>query len=406
MQSNVKNYKVELANKKYINRINSKDKLDNIGNYWKQVNNIEIIEPFQDKMSESTVISRENVTDKTGDGSITPKTHIHETSAYLDESHSTFVTEYAYPNTTYDGLQSHVVRFGINAIHDTEEDKNTSQSQVESVASSNFSKIKKYKLDKDNIQFKEQEKTVLKKAIEYLQQYKHTNSAIVDIFERQFQAKNNKSNIEGVDVNVSETHSIVILRSNKANKFIVVDPTTTTFSWILGAKNLIEGIELIVPQKLCTIYKAPNKTKVGKDVDQWRDCIDIAVKLSFLFNARSVVYEAPDNLKNFTIADWDEVKLVSNQRKIDKNCFYSKSEKPLRKKQQSDINKIEVTNNKIKISAEKYNQFLKNELEKKITEFKEEFLTKAQTNSVEALGKDYIASFEYQFDFSYMEENT
>lgn len=334
MGSEVDDYKVALANTEYFLRSVLTKNKDNIKDYWNTKNNITIHEPFEEMWSEE-------VTKETGDGSITPATHIYETTAYLNEDKSTFVTEYAYPNKTGDGLQSHVVRFGIkskSAVIIEEMKEIINESQNKSVVSSNFTEINKVIQKKELIKFTDQEKNVLNNAIKYLKNNESKKSVIVDIFERQFQAENPKSTIKSVTINESETHSVVILRSDTMNKYFVVDPNKTSFSCSLGVKDLIADVELIVPSKQCEIYKAGNKTKIGQGKDQWRDCIDIAVKLAFLFNNMENL-PTIEELEKFSVSDWKEVQLVSNQTKIDANILDKSvhSQEGVRIKQISDI---------------------------------------------------------------------
>ena len=342
MISKEKNYKVNRDNANFLSDYASQE---GIKSYWKDSANIDVHEPFQGKNTESTVISRKNVINKTGDGSITPKTHIHETTAYLDRNKSTFVTEYAYVKTNQkkiEVLQSFVPRFGIN-VQKIKEIKNTNSEQIIASATSNafsnkFSKINNY-LKENIVELEAQETKVLEYAIKYLQDTEN-NAVVFDIFERNFCEES--KNIKSVMLNKNESHSVVLLKSEDNSKYFVIDPNKTQFSCFLHQKTL-NKVQLFVPNKQCEIY-TPKKADVGNNINQWRDCIDIAVKLAFLFNSSvHKLQTIPEDMKKFTISDWDEVKLISNRSSIDKNIIEEKKNSAaFRIKQTSNIELIKL----------------------------------------------------------------
>ena len=70
------------------------------------------------------------------------------------------------------------------------------------------------------------------------------------------------------------------------------------------------------------IYKPDDNTNIGCNPNQWRDCIDIAVKLAFALNKSNVkkpaLSDEDDNaIINKFMKECDAIKLITNQKNID-----------------------------------------------------------------------------------------
>jgi hypothetical protein len=100
-------------------------------------------------------------------------------------------------------------------------------------------------------------------------------------------------------------------------------------------KDLDASIEIITLHKALQIYKPEGR--VGPNFEDYRDCIDIAVKLAFGLNVTK-----PDiNLiqlkegKENSIITLEAAQLISNQSKFDST--FPKIKQPVRIKQNSDV---------------------------------------------------------------------
>lgn len=80
-------------------------------------------------------------------------------------------------------------------------------------------------------------------------------------------------------INVPEIHSVVLYKQDHAGvlKYLVIDPSNSTFSYILTAAP--DAVLCFAPDPV-RIYKAAGTT----GPTSWRDCVDIAVKLGFAFS--------------------------------------------------------------------------------------------------------------------------
>lgn len=178
---------------------------------------------------------------------------------------------------------------------------------------------------------------LMKDAVSYLLE-SDKRTALVDIFERSAGAiklTNGKL----------EVHTVLLYKNpalaNDKHDIIVIDPSNFLYSSHLKSSDILakvihsklNGIKTL--HKSVQIYKAPDKDLVGPKPDQFRDCIDIAVKLAFGFNS-SADHQFID-LEQITINK--SVKMMSNQITIDKE--FIKTELPVRIKQSSDFNEIE-----------------------------------------------------------------
>ncbi|MEK6869315.1 MAG: hypothetical protein AABX74_03745, partial [Nanoarchaeota archaeon] len=122
----------------------------------------------------------------------------------------------------------------------------------------------------------------MKFAIDYLKLSEH-KTILIDVFKRELTG-NSKGLIS--DLQELDTHTVVLY--NTGSKILVIDPSNPQFSSPLANFNkaLIE-VSYSANDKY-KIYQPPEKASekglIGKNVYQWRDCIDVAVKLAFGLN--------------------------------------------------------------------------------------------------------------------------
>lgn len=128
-------------------------------------------------------------------------------------------------------------------------------------------------------------------------------------------------------------HTVVLykkLLENGKHDIIVIDPSNFKFSKDLsklGETLQHDALNKIdIPDNKTQIYKKPQDKEPGPNYDQYRDCIDIAVKLAFGFNVKEI---GQGTVKNYGV-----VKEISNQKDIDKDIIEDKL--PVRIKQASN----------------------------------------------------------------------
>lgn len=142
------------------------------------------------------------------------------------------------------------------------------------------------KTNADRIKLHELESDLLTKAISYLE-YSQQKTVVVDIFARD-QGKIKDDN------GLVEIHSIVLFKPDE--RIYVIDPSNFSFSCHLS--NFNQDL-IITKYSADKIYEPPsNKSKMGQKLvekyksitgdssDQYRDCIDIAVKLALGINTK------------------------------------------------------------------------------------------------------------------------
>lgn len=199
----------------------------------------------------------------------------------------------------------------------------------------NANTIKDQKLESQNILTKlEYHNTNL--AIKQCQSgYK---AVLVDVFERD---ANNNINVDQTSL-LPKTHTVVLYE--QLGKYLVIDPSNATFSHVLSGAH--DDIRLCFSNKL-QIYKGDGKN-IGPLHDQWRDCIDIAVKLAFNLNVNFKL--GFDTIKvtelggNIGYIDFPSIKESAAIREItnQKESIYKKlydvvSDHPIRLKQSSEV---------------------------------------------------------------------
>ncbi len=283
----------------------------------------------------------------TGDGSITPTTHIHESAIFLDEDKTMFATPYAYANIKEE-VQSHVVRFGINARSVKLQPKELltqdkiigSKLSQPSYAPNIIAKVPHNQL----------EINLIKQATKHLME-SDAKTVLVDIFARHItNTKEEHGLVKTIEDKIPETHTVVLYRVDDSKVFLI-DPSNYYFSSHIANADInskLGDVQIQVPsQKGYKIYSPLSSDQTGFSEKLWRDCIDIAVKLAFGFNNLG--------LNTNDIRKDSVVKLLTNNPTIDNNIFYS-NVYSVRKKQTSDTSKVKEFNNDLKTKAENFNE--------------------------------------------------
>jgi hypothetical protein len=205
--------------------------------------------------------------------SITPRTFVQRTLKQETSCSSRFEDQYTYGNTT-------VLRFGIDpkssdvqaeiASCNARAQKLSDVKSVASKAAARDVEIKAYR-DGARKQLTKYENTNVAEAIAHLNKGLG-RTALVDVLVRDDTGK--------VDPTNPEIHTVVLFAQVHTEtgrlKYLVIDPSNNCFSHILAGAN--DSIRLCFNKKF-QIYKPFGTT--GPNSDQWRDCIDIAVKLAF-----------------------------------------------------------------------------------------------------------------------------
>ncbi len=197
----------------------------------------------------------------------------------------------------------------------------TSKSQISLANTQNYIDISK------NISHLANETTLIKSAVEYFTTNPNRKTILLDIFERNLQT----TLIE----DIKKTHTIVLY--NTGTKILVIDPSNPQFSSHLA--NFANYMEVSYSgNDKYKIYQPPDKADenglLGSNPSQWRDCIDIAVKLAFGFNNTKIIYKTVDEIIASDIA-----KRISNNPDIDRSIIVK--DLSARIKQASDINQVE-----------------------------------------------------------------
>lgn len=163
---------------------------------------------------------------------------------------------------------------------------------------------------------------------------------MVDIFARQNGgARNGEVKIKNGEI---ETHSVVLYKdpaqdlteradTTQKQTISVIDPSNFLFSSHLSNyQSGVPGVVLKTFHKSIQIYKP--LTATGPNFDQYRDCIDCAVKIALGLNASAIYYNFTDQK---SIIDCSVIQYVSNnQQNLDKNIIFP--DLPVRIKQTSN----------------------------------------------------------------------
>lgn len=167
---------------------------------------------------------------------------------------------------------------------------------------------KSNKEDQPDILLHPLEVKLIQDAIMSLKSSEH-KTALIDIFARTDKEDINIDSKTGIP----ETHTVVLYK-NSENEFVIIDPSNSTFSRhiALSSNNeLIDGaVRIIAPEKEIKIYSPASKDNIGPNPDQYRDCIDIAVKLAFGLNKYT------DNINPAKFAELSVIQEITNQTVI------------------------------------------------------------------------------------------
>jgi len=321
------------------------------------------------------------------------------------KSNAIFIKKYQYK----DSNTSDVVRFGINLKNKdlfTELDNyNTNLNKDLALnpndAKSNISNETKYKdFSNKYIKLTSFEKLAIQSTIDYLESSTN-NIALVDVFKRESKQTVDSQNKKIIIANVGEinpreldTHTALLYKTIE-NKILVIDPSNPIFSAHIAkfSDNIVATPTVNDKYKIYTpIGKDTEKGKkleselksvTGYSKDQYRDCIDVAVKIAFSLKKDDTQYKKIEEILNSTA-----IKLITNNKAIDKIS----SENPIvsnRLKQASDYSKIIESNMKLtsisaiqsdkdKYSLEEFNfatQKVKENYNLQITEHSNEYNT-------------------------------
>ncbi|MCC2645971.1 MAG: hypothetical protein K0R02_36 [Rickettsiaceae bacterium] len=251
-----------------------------------------------------------------------------------------FIDEYM-----HDKDEISVTRFGINTIGMSTEQAQMIESQFIETNISNIvpsSSRSTSSSSSDSGKGKNQKQILLhpleiellKHTIGYLETHK---VALVDIFARH---DNGKIRLQENDSTmgeklVPETHTIVLYK-NSSNEYVIIDPSNTKHSQHLCSNSARifgnDKVKLVAPTKIFQIYVSGGKETVGvgPNPDQYRDCIDIAVKLAFGLEREE------GKIDPGKLADIKAVQEVTNQEAINKSLVDIPKDTSFRMKQASD----------------------------------------------------------------------
>lgn len=270
---------------------------------------------------------------------------------------------------------SKVLRFGINAFNkelkqylDLDYNPEISKrevaqiSDVASVLSKSIKDKKEEANNKDQVfqEFKIKaqnqitpiEKSIIKQGIDYLNEAK-TKTILVDLFARhnkdgkyassyvdrdkEYKAGHVKYTKDG-DI---ETHTVVLYKQGV--EYLVIDPSNAEFSAILvGTHNNIRVCFSKKFQVYQPVEKAEELGLLGLNLNQWRDCVDIAVKLAFNLNRNNQRIELEkfnksEIIKTDSLKSNISIEEISNNPEMYKILPGELDYYPIRSKQSSNI---------------------------------------------------------------------
>lgn len=247
---------------------------------------------------------------------------------------------------------SRVLHFGINPHR---------QGLLEELENHNNSVIKKIQensvVSELNRSVKSNQEQLIQQKMEKLQEYKEQSSRILTDIEKYIVGKaidslntfNNKTvlvevferDTDGKIKNSLETHTVVLYKQE--DKYLVIDPSNPTFSTILVGAN--DQIRVCFNSKL-QIYKPLSEP--GPEKGDWRDCVDIAVKLAFNLTINQTLPQIKLQNNNqlelcFETIDYESLKNISSVKEItNQQTVYKQLPNALEKyawriKQSSDV---------------------------------------------------------------------
>lgn len=252
--------------------------------------------------------------------------------------------------------QTSVKRFGINTLKANEEiekaredkagddeaaatpaesEHTSTHSGNRSESSSRRTKSSKANKKAKNVEHLNVEKEAMEKAVEHLLSEEGPRTVLVDILER------DKDYLLSGD---AKTHTVVLYRNSEREgkvEILVIDPSNFKFSAHLSnqdMKNTLNRDDIIIMTRCSDIKIYQPQDDVGSENNQWRDCIDIAVKLAIGLSSRD--HEDIDINK---IKENEVIKNISNVTEIEDIIGIMKA--PIRIKQKSDPEVVKKFNN-------------------------------------------------------------
>jgi hypothetical protein len=136
-------------------------------------------------------------------------------------------------------------------------------------------------------------------------------TALIDIFEK---SDNGLINYNKT-TKCPETHTVVLYKNDNTT-FSVIDPTDSSFSTHIASNmnNMLinEVVALSAPTKNIKIY-IPEKGNTGNNSTDYRDCIDIAVKLAF------GLQKITGHIDVSKLGELEFIKEITNQQKINES---------------------------------------------------------------------------------------
>lgn len=281
--------------------------------------------------------------------------------------HQFYVDEYQYKGSK----TSHVLHFGINTYRDELEEelveynnKQKEKFELKSLSKGSEDKrieaIKSFQLKAEKV-LTEYEKYVVQKAVEHLSTNQMQKTVLIDFFVRDVDNK-----IQFTDKGIAITHTVVLY--SQLDKYLLIDPSNTTFSYILAGAH--PSIVLCINEQM-QIYKPLSSDKTGAHPYQWRDCVDIAVKLAFSLNSNNDTIEI-NSIKHqqnsvevidfASLQNTHSIKDITNQKSLYASLPSDTKEYPIRSKQSSDIKESATTTLLLKSISNKFLQ-----IEEKLT---------------------------------------
>ena len=256
----------------------------------------------------------------------------------------------------YKYKNNEVTRFAINySAVEAESLKSirtldTTKEKIESVKTTVY-KDSKTKEIINNLLHSDLEKHLIQEAVNHLLDNKDIKTVLVDILER---------NLDAVvcDAGIPRIHTVVLYKNPTTTdkyEIVVIDPSSFFFSSHLSNIDIQLSVKHDLLDKISTrydeikIYTAPNKDNIGSKPNQWRDCIDVAVKLAFALNKEAGDFKIDLN----SITKYPFVQIISNMPNIDKSII--DKDDAVRIKQSSSIDEVK----KFKACTEAINKIKK-----------------------------------------------
>lgn len=126
-----------------------------------------------------------------------------------------------------------------------------------------------------------------------------------------------------------ESHSAVLLKA--ASRFLVLDPSNSQFSEVVCRETGALGLE-----KPYQCYKRAAGSRTGRGSGDYRDCVDIAVKIAFNF-LRHDTSASFERKPAVALSDLRCLALVTNQASVDLLLPKQVANQPWRAGQSSDL---------------------------------------------------------------------